>query len=256
MKNARHTEIDKAAPQDNRDDLIQILSSDNEEGAVSSAVRSAASKLREMVLALDAENQFIGSEEELIRQLDISRPTFRQVARLLEHEQLLKIKRGPGGGFFTRRPSVDAVAHLASICLVARKARLADMLQAGSPLVVEAARLAAASPDRSLRAKLLQYCQQNSSEDSATRRGSFVRISDEFSALLFAMSGNPVLEMFIQIVREFAAELHAEHRLKIEFMQSYLAVMRKLAQAVSDGDVEVAGIMAARLNAETARWMA
>lgn len=257
MKNSSRTGLDAAAEslQDNRDDLIQILPSDNEEGAVSSAVRSAASKLREMVLALDGENQFIGSEEELIRQLDISRPTFRQVARLLEHEQLLKIKRGPGGGFFTRRPSVDAVAHLASICLVARKARLADMLQAGSPLVVEAARLAAALPDQNQRAKLLQFCQQNSIESGSSRRGSFVRISDEFSALLFSLSGNPVLEMFIQIVREFAAEVHAEHGLNTEYMQRYLTVMHKLAQAVSDGDVEVAGIMADRLNTETARWM-
>jgi DNA-binding FadR family transcriptional regulator len=258
MKTSNRTGLDSATAslQDNRDDLIQILPPDNDGGAVSSAVRLAASRLRQMVLALDGENQFIGSEEDLIRQLDISRPTFRQVARLLEHEQLLKIKRGPGGGFFTRRPSVDAVAHLASICLVARKARLADMVQAGSPLVVEAARLAAASSDLDRRAQLLQFCQQSTVEDGASRRSSFVRISDEFSALLFALSGNPVLEMFIQIVREFAAEVHAEHGLKTEFMQSYLTVMHKLAHAVNEGDVEVAGIMAARLNTETARWMA
>src|SRR5690606_4084804 len=104
------------------------------ERGVSSAVRSTAARLRDMALGQDADF-FLGSEEQLIRLLDVSRPTFRQAARLLEHEQLLTIRRGPGGGFFTRRPSADAVVHLASICLVAQRSRVSHMLQAGAPLV-------------------------------------------------------------------------------------------------------------------------
>jgi DNA-binding FadR family transcriptional regulator len=235
------------------DNLIKILSPEKKRHSVPSVVRTAASQMRDMILAKD-EGQFLGSEEELITWLGVSRPTFRQVARLLEYEQLLLIKKGPGGGFFSRKPSLDAVVHLASICLVSRKGRVSHMLQAGAPLYIEAARLAAAHPDLNERKRLQKMIDSVDHNFIIGNRGAFVRLVDDLSSLVFELSRNPVMEMFINIVREFAAELQADSGITTVHMKAYIEVMTYLVQAIVAGDVEVAGLMASRINATTRRW--
>src|SRR5690554_8119325 len=88
-----------------------------------SAARKAASVLRDHILA-GHEGEYLGSESELLERLGISRPTFRQAARLLEHEQLLVIKRGVGGGFYSRRPSIHTVANSAALYLRSEERRV------------------------------------------------------------------------------------------------------------------------------------
>ena len=107
--------------------------------SIPKAVRIASNQLREEILRADMPGEFLGSEEDLINRLSISRPTFRQVARLLELEQLLTIKRGPGGGFFSRRPSFQGIVHQATVCLVAHKATVAHLMSVGRQLICEAA---------------------------------------------------------------------------------------------------------------------
>ena len=51
-----------------------------------SAVERAAQQLRQEILEC-GEGALLGSEDELIKQLGISRPTLRKTARLLEREQ-------------------------------------------------------------------------------------------------------------------------------------------------------------------------
>ena len=41
-----------------------------------------------------APGAFLGLEEEVLRRYDVSRPTLRQAARVLEYEQLLDVKPG------------------------------------------------------------------------------------------------------------------------------------------------------------------
>lgn len=62
-------------------------------------ITTAASALREIIWSA-AEGQLLGSEEDLTAMLGVSRPTVRQVARLLEREGLLKVRRGVNGGYF------------------------------------------------------------------------------------------------------------------------------------------------------------
>jgi len=51
-----------------------------------SAGERAAQQLRQEILEC-GEGTLLGSEDELMKQFGISRPTLRQTARLLEHEQ-------------------------------------------------------------------------------------------------------------------------------------------------------------------------
>jgi len=54
-------------------------------GGGRSAAHRAAHALREDILARE-DGELLGSEDELMERLGVSRPTLRQAARLLEHE--------------------------------------------------------------------------------------------------------------------------------------------------------------------------
>src|SRR5579864_1149374 len=73
-----------------------------------SAMSAAASQLRALV-ADKEDGAFLGGEGELQQALGVSRTTLRQVARLLEREGLLTVKRGTNGGYFACRPSFASI---------------------------------------------------------------------------------------------------------------------------------------------------
>jgi GntR family transcriptional regulator, transcriptional repressor for pyruvate dehydrogenase complex len=73
-----------------------------------SPIDLAAAALRNMALELD-EGVFLGSEDDLVRQLGVARVTVRQAARLLEREGVLRVRRGIKGGYFSARPSFEMV---------------------------------------------------------------------------------------------------------------------------------------------------
>src|ERR1700748_131872 len=111
-----------------------------------SLVQQAVDALRRAVLEAPGPDVFLGSEEQLIAALGVSRPTFRQAAKLLRHENLLTIKRGMGGGFFTRSPSADAVSRMAAIFLDAQGTGMRQINDVVGPLQAEAARVGAHNP--------------------------------------------------------------------------------------------------------------
>src|SRR5690606_26970636 len=86
-----------------------------------SGARVIADRLREHILS-QPEDAYLGSEDDLARLLNIGRHTLRQSARLLEQQQLLKVKRGVGGGYYGARPDIDVVADASATYLRARQA--------------------------------------------------------------------------------------------------------------------------------------
>lgn len=102
----------------------------------------AAERLRE--ISLDSpEGSLIGSEEALIAQLGCSRSTVRQVARLLEREGLLKVRRGINGGYFSTRPDAGTIEATVSAYLETVHTEPSDVTLLASALWVEAVRKAA-----------------------------------------------------------------------------------------------------------------
>src|SRR5258708_27364907 len=59
----------------------------------------------------------VGTEPELIERGGVSRAVPREAVRLLEHHQIARMRRGPGGGLFVFQPRVGAVADIAAIYL-------------------------------------------------------------------------------------------------------------------------------------------
>lgn len=216
-------------------------------GSVPKAIRRASNQLRKEILKQDQSGQFLGSEEELTSRLDVSRPTFRQVARLLEQEQLLTIKRGPGGGFFSRQPSFNSIVHQASICLVAHKSNRDQLLSISQLLCVEAARLAALNPSRDERERLIEFLGEEVLPVEAKKRRYWLEDIWQFSLQMLEIANNPVLTLFLHISMEFAVASEAGKLVSQEDLIGYLSDQRKLAGAIVEGDVEYAQLIAHRL---------
>ncbi len=71
--------------------------------------------------------QLVGTETELIEREGVSRALLREAVRLLEHHQIARMRRGPGGGLFVVEPTAVAVTDIAAIYLARRGMELAEL---------------------------------------------------------------------------------------------------------------------------------
>jgi DNA-binding FadR family transcriptional regulator len=213
--------------------------------------------LREHVLR-HKDGEFLGSENELVQQLGVSRPTFRQAAKLVEQEQLLVIRRGVGGGFFARQPSTFAVAHVSAVYLLSRKATVEDAIRAARPLFAETARWAALRRHPSFCSRFAAFlAQEEVGGPDATDIKAFLRSEREFLTLFAGASGNPVLELYTTVLLDFAASfvqesVYAGHPDRITV---YRGLRSSLIQAILKGDEELAMLLSHRRSDAIIGWM-
>jgi DNA-binding FadR family transcriptional regulator len=150
-----------------------------------------ADRLQEEIIGLGwPAGHTLGSETELTNRFGVSRATFREAARLLEHKQIARMRRGPNGGLLVHAPAaaavVDSMATYFEFSAVSPEA----LRTARRPLETLAARLAAkraaADPD-GVRAELF---------------GALVENGEGLHHTIARLSGNPALAIFITALLE------------------------------------------------------
>jgi GntR family transcriptional repressor for pyruvate dehydrogenase complex len=201
-------------------------------------LKRATNRLREQVLALDADGVFLGSEDDLQARLGVSRPTLRQVARILEREQLLTVRRGAGGGLFSRRPSGQAVADMAAVYLRSVRTTLHDMVHMQGVLSRESVELAARNPSAEQRAALLAWVEATRADERQGDTRRFHELAIEFGRVLGASTASPTLGLFTDVVLTLATTPMGiwifESGDRIDQTRAY---QLELARAIADGDV-------------------
>lgn len=220
----------------------------------SALVMKVAEDFREEVLARAANDTYLGSEEELILRLGVSRPTFREVARILEYEQLLTIKRGPGGGYFARVPTHAAVTHVATILLRTRGATMADIGVCATPLLREAVRLAAGAEDRQSRRKLQALLKSYATEDISAEQVSSLEVT--FIETVTELCGNPVIRLFVHVLFDFGKGRERSHLKADDDRTAYCAMQTAIIQAILDGDSDAAEKHVVRRSIFIRSWFA
>jgi DNA-binding FadR family transcriptional regulator len=134
----------------------------------------------------------LGSETELTTRFGVSRATFREAARLLEHKQIARMRRGPNGGLLVHAPAVAAVVDSMATFFEFSAVPLDALLTARRPLETLAARLvtkrALADPD-GVRAELFD---------------ALVESGEGLHRTIARLSGNPALMIFISALLEAA----------------------------------------------------
>ena len=156
---------------------------------LTAAPQATADVLREEILGRDESNSYLGSEDDLIEWLGVSRPTIRQAARILEQENLLLVRRGVNGGFFTKRPDASAVAHAAAVFLRSRHASVQEVFDTRLLIEVECAAIAARAP-RAQRAEAMAAADGH-----------------EFHLAIARLSNNTVNVMFVDVLIDVAEAL-------------------------------------------------
>ena len=167
----------------------------------SSTADRVASILRERILET-VEDSYIGSEADLASEIGVSLPTLRQAARMLEYEQLLKIKPGKGGGYFSRRPSIDCAIKSASQYLSSKDLVSSAMFMECADAIVSAlVAKAVHCTDESLYRELEEWIesQRDILRGDVMPEDSF-RFSVEMMTLFAEMSGNILLDLFSRIL--------------------------------------------------------
>ena len=194
----------------------------NQETAEATSVTfQAAVQLRKRALAVE-EGSFLGSEEDLMEALGVSRPTFRQVARLLAHEQVLTIKRGVGGGFFARRPTLNTVSRAVAAYLNSRQTSLQQVLEAAQGVFRMGVELAVGSDDQAARERLARLREKLVAEGGRRQTArQLLALESELEGILGALSGNPAIELSLTMFNQFGAEqsttkLYAGHPERIQ----------------------------------------
>ena len=167
----------------------------------SSTADRVANILLERILGM-AENAYMGSEADIAAEIGVSMPTLRQASRMLEYEELLVVKPGKGGGYFTRRPTIETAIKSASQYLSAKDLiSNASFMDAADSVVVPMLIGAVKCEDVALIKKLEAFIvEQKESADNLLPPEESFKYSADFMGLLAAMSGNILIELFVRIL--------------------------------------------------------
>src|ERR1700712_423831 len=117
-------------------------------------VHTAAGRLREFCFPAPADTR-LGALPELARKLGVGIVTVQQAARILEHEGLLQVRRGPGGGYYGTRPDDAALERAIAAYMRVHPASFEEAAAITSLLFNELVPPAAACRDEGLRPQLM-----------------------------------------------------------------------------------------------------
>ena len=205
-------------------------------------------------LSLAAEpGDYLGAEGDLLGRLGVSRPTLRQAAKMVERDRLISVRRGTNGGFFAERPDArDAIQSLARFLRI-RGASLVDVIQVTRPVSEEAAVGAARLRTGDDVARLREFVAAIEARDTPRE---LIAAEVELARLIARMSGNPVVELVMEIGYSFGldergSDLYAD----ADRRERTRAMQRSLCNAIIDGDVDIARLMMRRRSEQFDIWL-
>ncbi|WP_333703271.1 hypothetical protein [Sphingobium yanoikuyae] len=214
------------------------------------AIEAAASHLR--AIALEHEDgAFIGSEELLLQRLGFSRTTVRQVARLLEQEGLLRVKRGPSGGYYATRPDALSIQRVVSSYLEAVDFEPEDVTLIASALWVEVIRKAVALKSPAASELVASFRKRVNAVKAKASFAAIRVIERESQKAIFDLVGSRYIELIFDINIAFASRSFPSHERPeedeehVSFVRSWREAKLLELAAIEEGNVEL-GVMAAR----------
>jgi DNA-binding FadR family transcriptional regulator len=183
--------------------------------------------------------QLVGAEKDLIEQEAVSRAVLREAVRLLEHHQIARMRRGPGGGLFVFEPSAVAVTEIVAIYLARRGMRLSDLAELRTGVEVALAGLAASRAD----AQGISAMREALGAEGADPAGVYSEAIHGLHAAVAGAAGNRVLEL-VALVLIRLSRLHQIERLAPSERTKVSAEVHRahagIATAVGTGDPALA----------------
>jgi GntR family transcriptional repressor for pyruvate dehydrogenase complex len=89
-----------------------------------------ARELRERILSGELpEGTALPAERELVKQTQMSRSTVREALRILEVQNLVRVKTGRAGGAYVQRPTTKSMASSVTLMIRGQQIKLADLME-------------------------------------------------------------------------------------------------------------------------------
>ncbi len=183
--------------------------------------------------------ELVGTEPELIEREGVSRALLREAVRLLEHHQIARMRRGPGGGLFVVAPNTNAVTEVAAIYLARRGMQLPELAEMRTGVEVAIAGLAAQRIDDEGATGLDEALAHEEHATEAER----VEAVHDLHAAVAAAAHNRVLQL-VALVLIRLSRLHQIERLapkaQKQIRAEVLRTHKGIAAAVEAGDEDLA----------------
>lgn len=216
-----------------------------------SVIDTAASRLRELCQAVGA-GSLLGSEEELLAKLSVSRNTLRQVARLLEREGWLTVRRGLNGGYFAAIPDLQTIVRSASAYLERVEAEAKEITIIAALLWVELFRRAACIRCDSVRAVTQPLRDKVLALPRAASFADVMRLELNIQSAICDLINSRYIELLFQVNGVFAERVFPKRpgdfddtALHATFVHEWRQTTLMELAAIDDGDEELA-VLAAR----------
>jgi GntR family transcriptional repressor for pyruvate dehydrogenase complex len=209
-------------------------------------VQAAAAKLRDVILAREPGTQ-IGSLNEVAELLGVGIVTVQQAARVLEHEGLLAVRRGPGGGYYGTRPDEAALERAFAAYLRVHGFGHRESHQMLSLLDCEIVPAAAHCTDESLRQAARGLLERVDGCESSEQRIAF---ETELRDLLFKMVTRPLVELVCRVTLRLYVHADAPPLFPgKEGFDAWRGARRRILEAILKQDEELAQFEAERYRA-------
>ena len=174
------------------------------------------------------------TERELAKRFETSRASVREALRSLEHEGLIRIKKGVVGGIFIADVDHRPVAKSLQTLLRLRKVSINHIAEVRLIFEPQTAQLAAERAKSEDLRELEEVIQKMSAaiKDKELPRSYDLR----FHQLIARAARNPILEMLAESMLEVASKAITELNPSVDTLRHVLRCHRKVFEAVSNRD--------------------
>ncbi len=229
----------------------RVLSSKKQQKT--SLVAEVADALRELVLAKPPGEQ-IGSLSEVVAELGVGIVTVQQAARILEHEGLLSVRRGPGGGYYGTRPDDAAIERAFATYMRIHDIGYREAFELAVLLDGEIIQTAARSLQGEESELINGLIQQLERCDTARQ---CIEFEIDFRETLLRLFERPMLELLARVAMQlYRAQSDPESFMFANALGNWKQGRMAILNAIAQGDEELASFEANRFRRMVARWMA
>jgi DNA-binding FadR family transcriptional regulator len=187
--------------------------------------------------------EVLGSETDLIEQFEVSRAVFREAVRIVEHHNVARMRRGPGGGLVVTKPDSTAVQNAMALYLHYAGVTRHDLLEPRIALELTAVSAATERMDEEGIARLRAMLDKETElGPSAVTTGH----THDLHIVIAELTGNPAMVLFLTVLGKLNEEMvlggaGSEYPLDPdEAANAYHRAHVAIVEAIASGDVGLA----------------
>lgn len=152
-----------------------------------------------------APGTMLPSEAAMLETYGVSRSSLREALRILEVNGLLRLRSGPRGGPVVGSADPTTFGRTMALFLRMSNTKFADLMDARVTVEPLMARLAAERKDPARLQQLEESLEAHRDLDPSNEL-EYIRVVQDFHAVVAGLSGNPVLDLFGRALKEISTQ--------------------------------------------------